>query len=159
MSHGLDEKDYQILTHLQADARITNIELARRVELSPPGLQKRLRKLEEIGIIKQYTALINRELLGFDLLCFAHVTLHRHEQTAVENFSTTVQNIPEVLECFQITGEYDYILKVVVRNRKHLKDFLVETLTPIPGVDRIRTSVVLSDIKATTAVPVDQVYG
>lgn len=156
MSSKLDMIDYQILTHLQENARITNIELARRVELSPPGLQKRLRKREDVGIITQYAAQVNRELLGFDLLCFAHVTLHRHEQISVESFATAVKEIPEVLECFQITGEYDYILKVVVRNRKHLKDFLVETLTPIPGVDRIRTSVVLSDIKATTAIPIAQ---
>jgi DNA-binding Lrp family transcriptional regulator len=151
----LDEKDLALLESLQADARITNTELARRVDLSPPGLQRRIRKLEESGVIEQYVTLVNREAVGFDMLCFVQVTLQRHEPEAVRGFKEVVQAMPEVLECFHITGEYDYLLKIVVRNRKHLEQFLLEELTPVPGMDKIRTSLVLREIKTTTAVPLN----
>lgn len=148
----LDEKDRDVLRYLQNDARISNAELARRVELSPPGLQKRLRKLEESGVIERYVTLINREALGYDMLCFVQATLVRHVPEAVSHFKQAVKVMPEVLECYHLTGEYDYLLKIVVRNRKHLEEFILETLTPVPGMDRVRTSLVLSEIKTTTAV-------
>lgn len=150
----LDDVDRALLHDLQQDARLSNAELARRVNLSAPGLQKRLRKLEESGVITHYVALIDREALGYDMLCFIQVTLQRHEPEAIRRFRSLVQAMPEVLECHHITGEYDYLLKVVVQNRKHLEQFLVETLTPVPGMDKIRTSLVLSEIKTTTAIPV-----
>ncbi|MCA9991258.1 MAG: Lrp/AsnC family transcriptional regulator [Ardenticatenaceae bacterium] len=150
----LDDVDRALLHDLQQDARLSNAELARRVNLSAPGLQKRLRKLEESGVITHYVALIDREALGYDMLCFIQVTLQRHEPEAIRRFRSLVQAMPEVLECHHITGEYDYLLKVVVQNRKHLEQFLVETLTPIPGMDKIRTSLVLNEIKTTTAIPV-----
>jgi DNA-binding Lrp family transcriptional regulator len=84
--------------------------------------------------------------------CFVQVTLQRHEPEAVQNFKTAVQEMDEVLTCHHITGEYDYLLQIVVRNRKHLEAFILETLTPVPGMDKIRTSLVLSEIKHTTAV-------
>jgi DNA-binding Lrp family transcriptional regulator len=89
------------------------------------------------------------------MLCFVQVTLQRHEPEAVRGFKEVVQAMPEVLECFHITGEYDYLLKIVVRNRKHLEQFLLEELTPVPGMDKIRTSLVLREIKTTTAVPLN----
>jgi Lrp/AsnC family leucine-responsive transcriptional regulator len=155
MSKSLDDKDRALLDFLQKDARITSTELAKRVDLSTPGLQKRVRKLEELGVIDSYRTLLNRETLGFDMLCFIQVTLQRHEPEAIQRFRDLVQSIPEIMECFHLTGEYDYLLKVIVRNRKHLEHFLVDKLTPVKGMDKIRTSVVLSEIKATTAVPLD----
>lgn len=142
-----------LLEHLQGDARMTNTELARRVELSAPGLQKRVRKLEDAGVIEQYVTLVNREALGFDMLCFVQVTLQRHEPEAIRNFKKVVLTMPEVMECFHVTGEYDYLLKVIIRNREHLERFLVETLTPVPGMDKIRTSLVLREMKNTFRVP------
>lgn len=150
----LDDKDRTLLHYLQTDARITNTELAQRVDLSPTGLQKRLRKLEEAGIIKEYATLLDREAIGYDMLCFVQVTLQRHEPAAIERFKSAVQQMPAVLECYHLTGEYDYLLKIVVHNRRQLEHFLVEVLTPMPGMDKIRTSLVLREIKATTAVPV-----
>jgi Lrp/AsnC family transcriptional regulator, leucine-responsive regulatory protein len=150
----LDDKDRILLQYLQEDARMTNTELAQRVELSPTGLQKRLRKLEEAGIVKRYVTLLDREAMGYDMLCFVQVTLQRHEPEAIERFKSAVQQMPTVLECHHITGEYDYLLKIVVQNRRQLEQFLVEILTPMPGMDKIRTSLVLREIKATTAVPV-----
>ena len=150
----LDETDRTLLLYLQEDARISNAELARRVELSPPGLQKRLRKLEEAGVIDGYTALVNYEAVGYDMMCIVQVTLARHDPTAVAAFSAAVRALPEVIEGYHLTGESDYLLKVIVRNRKHLEQFILETLTPIPGMDKIRTCVVLSAIKTKTAVPI-----
>lgn len=155
MAKELDEKDRILLQLLQRDARVTNAELARQINLSPPGLQKRLRRLEDAGVIQQYVTLVDREAVGYDMLCFVQVTLQRHEPEAVGRFRAVVQDMPEVLECYHLTGEYDYLLKVVVRNRKHLERFLIETLTPVPGMDKIRTSLVLSEIKATTAVSLE----
>ncbi len=150
----LDQIDLSVLRHLQQDARLTHKELAQRVSLSPPGLVKRLRRLERSGVLRQYTALVDREAIGLDLLCFVHVTLGHHQVEAVRRFREAIVGIPEVLECHHVTGEFDYLLKVLVRNHHDLESFLVEKLTPLPGVDRIRTSVVLREVKCTTSVPV-----
>jgi DNA-binding Lrp family transcriptional regulator len=155
MNHKLDDMDRAVLELLQQDARITQTDLARQVDISPTGLQKRIRKLEEDGIIERYATILNKEKLGYDMLCFVQVTLQRHNTEAVENFRQAIQTMPEVLECHHLTGEYDYLLKIVVYNRKHLERFLLETLTPQPGMDKIRTSLVLSEIKATTVVPLN----
>lgn len=154
MEQKLDKVDRELLNHLQNNARITNAELARRVELSPPGLQKRVRKLENAGIIDQYATILNPESVGYDMLCFVQITLVRHKSEFLQNFMHVVQDIPEVLEAYHITGEYDYLLKVVIRNRKHLEEFILETLSPLPGMDKVRTSLVLNKIKSTTAVPI-----
>lgn len=151
----LDATDRRILRHLRSDARITNAELASRVDLSAAGLQKRLRKLEEAGVIRGYRADVDRRALGYDLLCFIEVTLHRHEPTAVERFRTVVRDLPEVLECHHITGEHDYLLKVAVRNTAHLERFLLQTLTPLPGMDRMQTSLVLNELKADGQIEIE----
>ncbi len=153
MNHQLDELDLQILDHLQIEGRVSNAELARRVGLSGPGLQKRVRKLEEAGVITRYAAIVDRESAGFDLLCFVEVTLTHHEPATVDEFRGALRSMPEVLECHHLTGEADYLLKVVVRNHRDLEGFLVERLTAVSGVDRIRTSIVLREVKETTALP------
>lgn len=150
----LDELDRTLLRILQRDARISNAELARRVDLSPTGLHKRIRRLEEAGVITAYAARIDREALGFDMLCFVQVTLQRHEPHAIDNFRHEVQAMSEVLECHHLTGEFDYLLKIIVRNRKHLEQFILHTLTPVRGMDKIRTSLVLSEIKSSALIPV-----
>ncbi|HRN66713.1 MAG TPA: Lrp/AsnC family transcriptional regulator [Promineifilum sp.] len=156
MTVSLDCIDRELLTALQRDARQTNAELARQVNLSATGLHKRLRRLEEAGVIKGYVAQVDREAVGYDMLCFVQVTLQRHEPDAVDNFRREVQSMPEVLECHHLTGEFDYLLKVIVCNRKHLEHFILNTLTPVRGMDKIRTSLVLSEIKATAAIPMDE---
>lgn len=152
MRVALDEKDRILLGYLQENARISSAELARRVGLSPPGLQKRLRRLQEKGVIDRFVTLVNREAIGYDMLCIVQVNLRRHEPEAFARFGHVVQDMPEVLECFSVTGEFDYLLKIAVRNRKHLEHFLMNVLTPISGMDTIRTSMVLRGIKETTAV-------
>lgn len=151
----LDDIDRQILCLLQENSRMSSAQLARRVNLSAPGLQKRLKKLEENGVIGRYVTLVNREALGLDLLCFAQVTLAHHQPECVGQFCDRVKGLPEVLECHHLSGEFDYLLKVVVANHQHLEKFLSEKITRIPGVDRIRTSIVLNEIKASTSLPLD----
>ena len=149
----LDELDRRLLGELQTDARIANAELARRLHLSPPAVHARIKRLEEQGFIHGYVALLDRERLGFDMLCFIQISLQLHQIEQVNHFRTTIQQIPEVLECHHVTGEYDYLLKIAVRNRQELERLVMEKLTPIPGVARIHTSLVFSEIKTTTALP------
>jgi Lrp/AsnC family transcriptional regulator, leucine-responsive regulatory protein len=151
----VDDYDREILSVLQQDGRIPNAELARRLSLSPPAIHARLRRLEELGLIQRYAALLDREKLGFDLLCFVNISLQRHTREHVDIFRDRIRQIPQVLECHHVTGEYDYLLKVVVRNRKELEHLLMEQLTPIPGVAHIHTSLVLNEIKAATALPLE----
>jgi DNA-binding Lrp family transcriptional regulator len=153
LDEKLDDLDRAILQTLQTDGRISNVDLSERVNLSPPAIHARLKRLEQRGYIRQYVALLDREKVGYDMLCFIHVSLQLHQSEQVENFRQVIQALPEVLECHHLTGEYDYLLKVAARNRKDLERFVVCCLTPIPGVARIHTSLVLSEIKATTALP------
>lgn len=151
----LDNLDKATLRALQADGRLSNVELARKISLSPPATHARLRRLEKDGYIRQYTAVVDREKAGYDLLCFIHISLQMHQLEQVEKFRKLVRQMPEVLECHHITGEYDYLLKVVLRNRKDLERFAVDRLTPIPGVARIHTSLVFTEVKSTTALPLE----
>jgi DNA-binding Lrp family transcriptional regulator len=150
----LDEIDCQLLTLLQNDGRMSNAELARRIDLSPPATYMRVKSLEEHGYIRRYVALIEPEMVGYDLLCFVQVALQPHSLEQIQTFRQVIQGMPEVLECHHVTGEYDYLLKVAVHNRKELEAFLLERLTPVAGVARIHTSMVLSEVKLATALPV-----
>ena len=151
----LDDVDKALLRALQNDGRLSNVELARRISLSPPATHARLRRLEKDGYIRLYTAVVDREKAGYDLLCFIHISLQMHQVEQVEKFRKMVRQMPEVLECHHITGEYDYLLKVALRNRKDLERFVVDRLTPIPGVARIHTSLVFTEVKAITALPLE----
>ena len=142
-----DKLDRLIIQELQQDARISNAELARRVDLSPPATLARIRRLEESGLIQGYSAKIDRKLAGYDLLCFVSVSLQVHDTEQLYAFRNAVREIPRVLECHHVTGDYDYLLKVVAHDTADLEDFLVNQLTPAPGVARIHTSVVLSETK------------
>ena len=149
----IDDYDKNILNILQQNARITNAELARRVNLSPPATLSRVRKLEENGFIQRYSTILNRQKAGYDMLCFVSVSLQLHEINQVTGFHEAIQGMPEVLECHHVTGNYDYLLKLVVQHTDDLEDFLVNRLTPIPGVARIHTSLVLKETKNSTAIP------
>jgi len=150
----LDELDRAILNELQTDSSISNVELARRVSLSPPAVHARVKRLEQLGYIRHYVAVLDREKVGFDMLCFIQVSLQVHQTGQVENFRSTVAKMPEVLECHHVTGPFDYLLKVAICNRMDLQRFLMERLTPIPYIANIQTSLVLTEIKTTTALPI-----
>ena len=150
----INEIDISILEILQTDARISNAELARRVNLSPPATLARVRRLEENGLIDRHVTLVSRRQAGYDMLCFVSVSLQLHDVEQVTGFRDAVQQLPEVLECHHVTGDYDYLLKVVAHNTKDLENFLLRKLTPIPGVARIHTSLVLNEVKSTTVIPI-----
>ena len=149
----LDALDQRILDELQKDARISNAELARRVNLSPPATHARVKRLEEKETIQQYVALLDRQRTGYDMLCFVRVSLQLHDLAQVIGFHEAVRKIPEVLECHHVTGDYDYLLKVVAHNTEDLENFLVNRLTPIPGIAQIHTSLVLREVKNSTILP------
>ncbi len=151
----LDALDCTLLDVLQRNGRISNVDLARQINLSPPAAHARLRRLEQQGFVRGYVTLLDRDKIGYDLLCFVQVSLMVHQPEQVQQFRTAVNEFPEVLECHHITGEYDYLLKVVLHNRADLERFLVNQLTPLPGVARIHTNLVLTEVKTTTRMPVE----
>lgn len=154
-SEKLDNVDRLILTQLQQDSSISNVELAQRISLSPPAVHGRIRRLQERGYIRGYVALLDREKVGYDLLCIVSVSLRSHETQLIQAFKDAIQQLPEVLECFFLTGDHDFLLKIIVRNHKELEHFLTEKLTPIPGVGHISTGVVLAELKNTTVLTLD----
>jgi DNA-binding Lrp family transcriptional regulator len=145
--------DIAILRELQDDGRISNVELARRINLSPPATHARIKRLEEQGLIRQYVALLDPVRVGYDMMCFVSISLQLHQSEELEAMRRRISQMPEVLECFHVTGEFDYLLKIVVRNRQELQHFVVARITPMPGVARIYTSLVLAEVKSTTALP------
>ncbi len=152
----LDELDKQILAELQENGRISNADLARQINLSSPATHARLRRLEEQGYIRGYVALLDRDKMGYDMLCFVRISLQIHQLDQVERFRAAVNLLPEILECHHVTGEFDYLLKIAVRNRHDLEQFMMRRLTPIPGIARIYTSLALTEVKGTTALPVNK---
>jgi Lrp/AsnC family leucine-responsive transcriptional regulator len=152
--NDLDEIDVQILEALQGNGRISNVELAQTINLSPPATHARVKRLTDQGYIRQYTTLLDKKKLGYDMTCFISVALQLHQQEGLDTFRARINQMPEVLECHHVTGEFDYLLKVVIRNREDLERFIVQGLTPIPGVARIHTSLVLAEVKSTTTLPV-----
>lgn len=151
---NVDEVDRIILEELQTNGRITNAELARRINLSAPATYTRIKRMEEVGYIRNYTAILDREKMGYDMLCFVCISLQFNKCSEVSNFRERVSMMPEVMECYHVTGEFDYLLKVAVCNRQELEHFMVNRLVPLPGVSRIHSSLVLSEVKSTITLPI-----
>ncbi len=151
----LDATDYAILELVQEDSSRTQVDLAHRVDLSVSGLKKRLRRLYACGVIKRRVTLLNPEALNLNLLCFVQVVLGHHQPDAARQFCDMVRELPEVLECHALTGEHDYLLRVVARDNRHLQRLLANQLAAAPGVDRLLTSIALDEIKSTTALPLE----
>lgn len=152
---NLDEKDRILLNRLQVNSQTTIAELARLVSLSPSGVQKRVKRLEENGIISGYRSMVSRQAVGHELLCFVQVILQGHDIEAVRAFDAAIQEIPQVLECHRMTGSADYLIKLIANNREHLDSLLMTALMGLEGVGRVETSVVLKEVKETTVIPLD----
>lgn len=148
---GFDQLDQAILDELQINGRISVADLARKIHLSPPAVHQRIKRLEKAGVIQQYVALLDRESVGYDLLCFIRVSIQPHTKTHLSGFQAAMQELPAVLECYRTAGSYDVLLKIAVKNHKELDQFIGDHLMTIPGVDRIETSLVLNEVKSTTA--------
>lgn len=148
----LDDIDIQILDILQKEAQVSNAELARRVNLSPPATHARVKRLESEGFIDRQVAILNQEKLGFDLLCFIFISTNIHQAEKLEVLEKALESMPEVLECHLLTGEYDYLLKVANKDRKELEKF-IRKLNQL-GITRIQTSLSLREIKYSTVLPI-----
>lgn len=154
MKANLDRVDREILKILQSDGRISNANLARRVGLSPPSVLQRVRKLEESGYIEGYKAILDRENLGFNLLVIANISLALHQEQPIEAFRAAVQDIPEVLECLHVSGDFDFLLKVVVADMHDYERLVREKISAIPGIGKIQSCFVLAGTKMTTELPI-----
>lgn len=152
----MEQQDLRILAELQRNARCTNHELAEQVGMSTSACWRRVRALEEAGLIQGYAALVDRERAGFGMSAILHVTLQRHEERFVEDFVRRVQNRAEVLECYATTGDADYHLRVVVTDIAAYNHFLDSFLIKLPGVANVKTNVILKEIKSTVALPLKQ---
>ncbi|MBR0873994.1 Lrp/AsnC family transcriptional regulator [Bradyrhizobium tropiciagri] len=149
----VEEHDERILAELQKDGRATNQQLADSVGMSTSACWRRVRALEESGVIAGYSALVQREQAGFATSAILHVSLERHDAKFVDEFVARVTTRREVLECFATTGDADYHLRVVVRDMEAYNKFLDEFMFRIPGIRYVRTNVILKEIKTGIALP------
>ncbi|MGD8405087.1 MAG: Lrp/AsnC family transcriptional regulator [Anaerolineales bacterium] len=152
MTYTLDSKDSTLLEHIQSNARLTSAELGKLVNLSPSGVQKRLRKLEENGIVERYATMLNRKRLGYHLLVFVKVIIQGHTAELIAEFDDAIREMQEVLESHRIIGDADYLLKVVVRDREQLDHFLMKQLLSLDSVARVSSYLVLKEVKETTSI-------
>jgi Lrp/AsnC family leucine-responsive transcriptional regulator len=150
----LDKTDREILDIIQKNARITNAELASRIGMSPPPVLERVRKLEKRGYIKKYVALLDPARVGCGTIVFVSVSLAIHQYKSISRFVEKILALPEVLECYHMTGEEDYLLKVCVSDIEEYEKFVLHRLTRIPGINKLKTSMVLSTVKHETCLPV-----
>jgi Lrp/AsnC family leucine-responsive transcriptional regulator len=154
----LDAIDRRILRALQTDGRMIYDALAAQVSLSPSATLRRVKRLEESGVIAGYVALVSPELVGLGLTAYLNVRLEKHSEvhkrTPMDLFRAAVQTWPEVVECAALTGEMDFLLRVVVQDMAHYSRFIMDTLLKHPSVEDCKTSFVLDRVKNTTAVPV-----
>lgn len=151
----LDETDKKILDILQDDSRITNVQLATKVGISPPAMLERVKRLEGNGVIRKYVALVNPEKIGRGTFAFVSVSLTAHQMNSIDVFTKHIHKVEEVLECYHVAGEEDFILKVAVENIQEYEKFLLEKLTKIKGVSRINTMFILSTVKFNTKIHID----
>ena len=152
----LDRYDHRILDELQKDGRISNQELAERIGLSPSPCLRRVRALEESGLITGYRAMLDARKLGLDLMALIHISMDRHTPERFANFEEKVAALPEVMECLLVTGQdADYQLKVVVRDMDAFQALLLEKITRIEGVSGVHSSFVLRRVVDKTALPID----
>jgi DNA-binding Lrp family transcriptional regulator len=154
MSRELDRVDRRILDALQADARISNQELAKKVGLSPAPCWRRLRRLEEEGFISGYATLLNGSAIGLPILAYALVTLDNHHADTVKQFDRLIQDRPEVLECHSMSGPNDYLLRIVAASMEAYEHFLSTQVLQLAAVRSVNTSFVLRTKKSTTRLPV-----
>ena len=149
----MDRYDRQILELLQDDGRMSNKQLADRVSLSESACLRRVRALEAQGTIQRYVAMLNQEKIGVPGDVLVHIGLHREEQSELAAFEEAVRQIPEVMECYLMTGEFDYLLRVVVADMADFERIHKEELTRLPGVARVNSSVAIRKVLKRTALP------
>jgi DNA-binding Lrp family transcriptional regulator len=153
----LDATDWRILRELQANGRITNVELARKVGISAPPCLRRVRALEEAGIVKGFTAILNDRALGFDVTAFAMIRLHSQAEADLIAFEERARSSPIVRDCYMLSGEIDFLLRCVAPDLSAFQDFIIHELTAAPNVASVKTSLVIRASKHEEGVPVELV--
>lgn len=147
---AFDKTDIQILNILQQDGRITNTKLAKEIGISPPAMLERVRRLESSGVIERYATILDREKAGFGLLAIIIVTLSLHQISSLQVVKERLIELEEVLECLQLTGDVDFLLKVAIKDMNTYTAFINDKLSHIPGIQNIKTSFVLESLKSET---------
>ena len=145
-----DDIDKKILNILQEEGRITNTKLAKDIGISPPSMLERVKRLENSGVIDKFVALVDKEKTGFGLLVLIMVSLSLHQIASLENVKNSLIELDEVLECYQVSGDVDFLLKVATKDMNSYKDFVNNKLSGIDGIQNIKTSFVLDTMKSTT---------
>ena len=153
MNNDLDSVDLRILGELQKDGSLSNVELARRVHLSPSPCLARVKSLEASGAISRYVALVSAAALGLGLNVFINISLKTQSKQALADFEQRIAEHDEVMECYLMTGDSDYLIRVAVANMAALERFILDQLAPIPGLEKIRTSFTLKQVRYKTALP------
>lgn len=156
-SARLDATDWRILHALQADGRITNVDLARKVGISAPACLRRARALEEAGIIKGFAALLNDKALGFEVTAFAMIRLHSQAEADLIAFEERARSSAIVRDCYMLSGEIDFLLRCVATDLSAFQDFIIHELTAAPNVASVKTSLVIRASKQAEGVPVELV--
>ena len=151
----LDSIDRKLLAELQAEGRVTNVDLARRVGLTAPPCLRRVRALEDAGVIKGYHAELDAASLGFTITVFAMVSLKSQAEEDLRAFENHIKGLPEVRECHMLNGEIDFILKIVSKDLQSFQEFLTSKLTPAPNVASVKTSLTIRTAKNEPGVPLD----
>ncbi|HXN16394.1 MAG TPA: Lrp/AsnC family transcriptional regulator [Usitatibacter sp.] len=149
----LNRTDRRLLEILQREGRLTNLELAERVSLSPSACLRRVRALEQAGVIRRYVALVDARKVGLGLMGFVTVKLEKRGRMPTDAFAKVVKEWPEVLACHSLTGDMDYLLRVQVEDLDHFSRFVMDSLLKHPGVIDVKSSFVLEEVKETTALP------
>lgn len=150
----LDEKDAGILQLLQQNDRTTVKELSEHIHLSPSPTFDRMKKLEREGVIKRYAAIVDYKKAGNGMVVLCHVRLKEQTRECAEDFAAAIERLPEVTECYNISGDYDYVMKIYLRDMSHYEDFVYNSLGTIPSIGKFLSSFVISEIKNTSVLPV-----
>ena len=153
MNQSIDAVDLRILSELQQDGSLSNVELARRVHLSPSPCLARVKALEASGVINRYVALVNATALGLGLNVFINISLRTQSKQALADFEQHIAEHDEVMECYLMTGDSDYLIRVAVADIGALEKFILNQLTPISGIEKIRSSFALKQVRYKTALP------
>jgi Lrp/AsnC family leucine-responsive transcriptional regulator len=152
----MDDLDKKILKTLQANARQKNVDLARELGIAPSTALERVRRLEEQGLIQGYRGVIDPAGLGLSIQAFAAVSLDRHEVDAIRRFEEGIQEIPQVRVCYHMTGRFDYLLHMAARDLEHLGELIKERIASIPGIGRVETFPIYSEVKPDQGWPIGQ---
>ncbi len=152
----LDAVDLRILAELQQDGSLTNVELARRVHLSPSPCLVRVKALESAGVIQRYVALADPKAIGLGVNVFISISLKEQAKESLAEFERRIAEHDEVMECYLMTGDSDYLIRVAVRDIAELERFILDQLTPIPGIEKIRSSFALKQVRYKTALPLQR---